>query len=253
MCAEGPFIRTSALVRHNTRLLLREPGPLVSRLVLPLGFVVLMRPLYVGADGEARGEAQVVLGGLVVFSLLALSIVGNAVFTERIWHTWNRLRASAARPLEIVAGKAVPVLAALACQQALVLVFGIVLLGLPVAEPAMLCVTVLCWSLALLAIGAALGVIARSLEQMSAAYDIGGIVLSGIAGAVVPLSTMPGWVQALAPLSPGYWALRAFNGALAGDTAAAAGACGVLLAFGGACTAVVYVRLLRGEGRAASL
>ncbi|AEW99634.1 ABC transporter permease [Streptantibioticus cattleyicolor] len=253
MRGEECFIRASALVRHNTMLLLREPGPLVSRLVLPLGFVVLMRPLYVTAYGEASGRARVVTGGLVMFSLLALSVVGNAIFSERLWHTWNRLRASPARPLEVLVGKSVPVLGALACQQVVVLLFGVALLHLRVLSPATLCVTVLCWSLALLGLGAALGVVARSLAQMSAAYDIGGILLSALAGVMVPLSTMPGWVRPLAPISPGYWALRAFNGALDGDTSDTVAACAVLLAVAVAGAAVVYARLLGGAGRAAEL
>ncbi|MER7967172.1 ABC transporter permease [Streptomyces ardesiacus] len=250
---EETVIRVSALVRHNMTLLLREPGPLISRLVMPLGFALLMRPLYVAAHGESSGNIQVVTGGLVVFSLLALSIVGNAVFSERVWRTWNRLRASSARPLEILVGKSVPVFGALVCQQVLVLLFGVTLLGMPVAEPVLLCTAVLCWSLALLGLGAALGVVARSLEQMSATYDIGGILLSGLAGAVVPLSMMPEWVRPLAPFSPGHWALQAFNGALTGDAAATVGACGVLLVVAAAGTAVICARLLGGEGRAARL
>ncbi|MCM2393247.1 hypothetical protein [Streptomyces albipurpureus] len=34
--------RMSVLVRHNQLLMLREPGPLLSRMVLPLVFVTLL-------------------------------------------------------------------------------------------------------------------------------------------------------------------------------------------------------------------
>lgn len=102
--------RTTALIRHNTILLMREPGPLASRMTLPLVFLILLHPLYQAAQGQRGGIAQAVIATLVTFSLLALSIVGGSIISDRIWHTWERVRATAARPLELLTGKAVPVL-----------------------------------------------------------------------------------------------------------------------------------------------
>jgi len=248
-----PAARVSALIRHNTWLLLREPGPLVSRLLMPLGFIVLMCPLYVTAQGEAAGKVQVVTGALVVFSLLALSIVGNAILTERIWHTWNRIRVTAVRPAELLTGKVVPVLGALVLQQALVLGFGAVGLGMPVPDVELVVLVVVCWSLSLIAFGALLGLVARSLDQMSAAFDIGGILLSGLAGALVPLADTPGWVREIAPLNPGYWAVRAFHSALAGEAGVTTASCAVLLGFAAAAGVLIVYRLRRGGARTVSL
>jgi ABC-2 type transport system permease protein len=36
--------RMTALVRHNTTLMFREPGPIISRLVQPLVLITLMHP-----------------------------------------------------------------------------------------------------------------------------------------------------------------------------------------------------------------
>src|SRR5215469_2822537 len=113
--------RTATLARHNTMLMLREPGAVISRLVQPLVLITLMRPLYVAAlarDGAQAGTIQVVTGMLVMFSLLALSVVGTAIMTERSWLTWDRIRATPARPAEMLAAKAVPALALLAALQA---------------------------------------------------------------------------------------------------------------------------------------
>ena len=93
--------RVAILVRHNLALFLREPGPLLSRLVQPVFLMLLMRPLYVAAlasYGVEAGTAQVVTGMLVLFSLLALSVVGGAIMAERAWRTWDRLRATPAGP-----------------------------------------------------------------------------------------------------------------------------------------------------------
>src|ERR1700733_9037739 len=191
--------RTRAVMRHNTILLLREPGPLVSRLVLPLLFLTLLHPLYQAAQGHGAGISQAVIATLVTFSLLGLSIVGGSILVERMWHTWERVRATALRPAELLAGKAVPVLAALLLQQTLIIGFGAAVFGL-----------------------------ARSLSEMSVIYDLGGMILSSLGGALVPLSAMPGWVRHVAPASPGYWAVSALKAALAGNTPGTLRACAVL-------------------------
>ena len=240
----GTALRSTALVRHNTVLLLREPGPLVSRLVLPLVFVTLLRPLYTAAEGTAAGTVQAVTGTLITFSLLALSIVGGSILTERLWHTWERLRASTAHPLEILTGKALPVLGALLLQQAVVLGFGALVLGMRLDHLPLLALALLCWTLTLLGIGAALGVTARTYGELSAAYDIGGMLLSSLGGAFVPLASLPHWVRAVAPASPGYWGVSALHAALTGDTARVLTCGGVLLGFALA-TGLLAVRGLR--------
>jgi ABC-2 type transport system permease protein len=242
-------VRTRALIRHNAALLLREPGPLAGRMVLPLVFLVFMRPMYEAAFGRTAGTAGAVVGVLVTFSLLALSIVGSSVLSERVGHTWDRLRATAARPAELLAGKGLPVLAAMLTQQAVVLAFGVLVLGLDVRSPALLALVCTAWTAALLGIGTALGVSARSFGELSAMYDIGGMMLSSLGGALVPLSTLPHWVSAVAPCSPGYWAVRAFHAALRGDAGATLPACGVLLGFACAASCLAAVRMTRSGAR----
>ena len=70
---------------------------MLSRLIMPLVMILLLRPLYLSAlarRGVQAGTVQVVTGMLVMFSLLALSVVGTAILTERTWGTWDRLRAT---------------------------------------------------------------------------------------------------------------------------------------------------------------
>jgi ABC-2 type transport system permease protein len=245
--------RTAALTRHNTMLMLREPGPLASRLILPLVFLLLLHPLYEQAQGASRGITQAVVATIVTFSLLAMSIAGSSILTERIWHTWERVRATSARPVEVLIGKAVPVLGALLLQQAVVLVFGVAALGLTVAGLPLLALVMLAWSLTLVGMGAALGLLARSLGALSASYDIGGMILSSLGGALVPLTAMPAWIRHIAPASPGYWAVSALEAALRGDAGRTLAASAVLLAFAAGACAVAAARAGRSWGRSASL
>jgi ABC-2 type transport system permease protein len=241
--------RTGTVVRHNTILLLREPGPLVSRLILPLLFLTLLHPLYQEAQGHSAGISQAVIATLVTFSLLGLSIVGGSILVERMWHTWERVRTTAVRPAELLAGKAVPVLAALVAQQVLIIGFGAAAFGLAVTGLPLLALAILAWTLALLGMGAAIGVLARSLSEMSVIYDVGGMILSSLGGALVPLSAMPGWVRHIAPASPGYWAVSSLKAALAADATGTLRACAVLVGFAAAFGLLAAIRAGRGGAR----
>lgn len=244
--------RSIALIRHNFALITREPGPVIGRLIQPLLLITLLRPLYVAAlasGGAQAGTAQVVTGMLVMFSLLALSVVGAAIFAERAWQTWARLQATPARASELLLGKAVPAFATLILQQAVVICFGVVVFGLRVASPALVAVAGACWVLALLGIGMTLGAVVRSLSELNAAYDIGGLLLSALGGAMVPLALLPGWTRAIAPASPGYWAMSALRSALAGQAAGTLRAAGVLLAIAAVTGAFAAWRISRGWQR----
>lgn len=246
-------IRTTALIRHNTVLLLRDPGALISRMVLPLAFLVLLHPLYEAAQGHAGGTTQAVIATLVTFSLLALSIVGGSILTDRMGHTWERVRATAARPAEALAGKALPILAALLAQQVLIVAFGVLVLGLRVTAVPLLGLALLAWTLTLLGLGAMIGVLARSLSELSAAFDIGAMILSSLGGALVPLTAMPHWVRHVAPASPGYWAVAALQAALRDNLSRTLLACAVLTGFAAAAGLVAMSRASRGGGRSARL
>ncbi|MBX6355679.1 MAG: ABC transporter permease [Micromonosporaceae bacterium] len=241
--------RFAAVARHNAVLFAREPGPAIGRIVMPLVFVSLLRPLYQAAQGRAAGTTQAVAGTLVLFSLLGMSLVGWAIVTERGWRTLDRLRATPARTIELVAGKAVPVIVLLLAQQAVLIGYAVAVLGLRPANYAMLALAVLGWAVALLGMGSAIGALARSHSELSLVVDTGSVVLGGLAGAMVPLSTMPGWARAAAPASPGYWAMQSISGALDGDTGTALRAIGVLLAIGIAAGAVAAARIARGWRR----
>lgn len=248
----GRATRLAALVRHNLVLLARDPGHLIAYLVMPMVLMVVEAPLFRSAlHDRGAGTTQVVTGLLVMFSLLSLSIVGNAVLAERTWHTWDRLRATPAPAGELLVGKALPVLAVLLVQQAVLLGFGTGVLGLRPAPDRLplVALAVLAWGTALLGCGSALASVVRSHGQLSAASDICGLVLAGLGGALTPLSTMPGWARAAAPASPGYWALAALRDALAGHTAATLRATAVLAALAAVTATLATYRIRRGWSR----
>lgn len=245
-------VRVFSLIRLNTVLLLREPGPVASRLVMPLVLISVLHPLYRAAlanAGEEAGTRQIVAGMLVMFSLFALSIVGSALLTERSWRTWDRLRATPAASWELLLGKAVPSVVVLILQQVLVLGLGTVLFGLSISDVGLLAVVVSVWVFTLLCVGMLLGAVARSHSELAVFYDLGGLVLTTLGGALIPLSMMPGWARVLAPVSPGYWAMDSYGAALTGDVGGLLRDVAVLLVLGVAAGAVASWRITRGWGR----
>ena len=241
--------RAGALIRMNTTLFVREPGPLLSRIVMPVIIITLMRPLYAAAFGTTSGTAQAVAGMLVMFSLLGMSIVGTSIMVERFWHTAERLRATPAAGFDILLGKVTPVLALMLVQQIVILGYGRLAFGMQIQAPLTLAITVLIWSITLVCFGAMLGALARSGSALAAMVDIGSLSVTGLGGAFVPLKLLPFWAQPIAPLSPGYWAMRAFRGALEGDWRMAAIAWLVLAAFAASAVLIAGRRVRKGWGR----
>lgn len=240
--------RVGLLIRHNTVLRLRDPGQLISYIVLPMVLMTVLKSVYVNALKE--GELQAVTGPLVMFSVFALSIVGNSILVEREWHTWDQLRASRAGRTELLLGKTVPVLVLLVLQQVVLLVFGCATIGLAVPKSIFYVVlAVFIWGLTLLSIGAALATLVRSRGDLALVSDIGAMAVSSIGGALSPVSLMPAWARHIAPASPGYWAMSLLRTALDGDPGGMLRPALVCLAMALAAGAVATYRLARGWGR----
>jgi ABC-2 type transport system permease protein len=68
-------------------------------------------------------------------------------------------------------------------------------------------------------LGIGASTLARSPAQLSAAGDVFALLTTVLGGALVPVNLLPGWMRAVAPASPGYWALDAYRSALVGTPA----------------------------------
>ncbi|WP_433697141.1 ABC transporter permease [Nocardiopsis sp. CA-288880] len=238
--------RLALLVGHNTTLRLRDPGHLISYLVMPMVLMLVFSPLYRAALPQG-GEAQAVIGMLVMFSVLSLSVVGTALLTERTWRTWNRMRVTPVSVVEMLIGKALPVFVLLVVQQTILIVFGAQVVDMPVTGSFALILSAVCvWSFALLAIGVALASVVRSHGELAAICDVGALTVSALGGALAPITMMPAWAQAVAPVSPGYWAVTMLKAAVAGEADTVARAALILVAVGVVAGVLACIRISRG-------
>ncbi|QYC42676.1 ABC-2 type transporter [Nonomuraea coxensis DSM 45129] len=240
--------RIGALARHNLTLRLRDPGQMISYVVMPMVLMLVLKPLYVRA--MPGGTTQIATGLMVMFSVFAISMAGNSILSERTWRTWDRLRVSRAPAFELLIGKTLPLFAVMIAQQAILVVYGVLAIGLPMpANPGLVLAAILVWAFALLAIGAALATLVRSHGELSVISDVGALTLSSLGGALVPLSIMPDWAQAAAHVSPGYWALAMMQAAVRADLPGVLTPAAVLLGLGLLAGVFAARRLARGWGR----
>jgi ABC-2 type transport system permease protein len=202
--------RIAAVARHQTVLLRRAPGPLVTYTVMPILLTVLLTSVYQRLD-PGRPAAP---GMVVMFALFMTGVIGDSLLLERSWLTWDRLRTTPARPVELVAGKVLPLLGTLLVQQAVV--FGFAALAYGSGLDWRVAVIGLAWAVCVCGCGTALATVVRNHGQLSTVKDIGTLTLAGLGGALIPPAMLPSWAVAVAPLSPGYWAMRGYGTALAG-------------------------------------
>src|SRR6266508_1167341 len=170
-----------------------DPSTLIFLLIMPLLMVALMRQLRgrAGRRGVPRCERLGVRdpGMAVGFAAFGVSYAGFTFFRDHGWGTWDRLRAAPVTSVDLIAGKVVPTVSVTVAQLALLFVLGRPLFDFRVSG-------------SIVAIGLIIVVLALSLSAFGMAM---------IGGAWVPVASMPGWAQAIAPTMRTYWAMKAFR------------------------------------------
>lgn len=237
--------RTEVMARHALVLQLRDPAQLISYVLIPMVLMVLLKPLYERADGVDAYQAA--LGPLVLFSVYAVVIAGNSILVERHWRTWDQLHTTRARTAEVLVAKSVPVFLLVILQQSVLVVYGCLVVGLPVPPNlGYVVAAVAVWAFTLVAVGTALGALLPDFPQLAMLGDLSAIGFGALGGALAPVALMPGWVQSVAPFSPVHWALALLRAAVRGDLAGTVGPALVCLAIGLVAGAVAVYRISRG-------
>jgi ABC-2 type transport system permease protein len=206
-----------AIMRHEFRVAFTDPSTLVFLVAMPLLMVALMRGLFasaLAAEGfaDANGSEFAVPGMAVGFAAFGVGFAGFSFFRDHGWGTWDRLRATPASSVALIAGKVVPTVTLTVAQLGLLFVLGGPLFGLEVTGSALAiaCVIVVL-ALALSAFGLAVTAVSRTMEQLNAIGGVGAFAMAMLGGAWVPVSSMPDWAQTVAPAIPTFWAMKAFR------------------------------------------
>jgi ABC-2 type transport system permease protein len=209
--------RSVAIARTGTRLLLADPAPLTVTIVMPLLFAAFLMPstrAQLRAEGyaTATGAEQLIPGLGIMFAFLGVALVGTLFFREHAWGTWDRLRASSASTLDVVVGKVVPLYVCQLLQLVVLFGAGRLLFGYrPSGSVLALAVVVAVFVAMLAAFGVMLVAVFSTMDQALVIGNLGGMLMSGLGGALAPATSLPGWAQAIAHASPAYWALDALR------------------------------------------
>ncbi len=229
----------ATISRSQFRILRRDPWFLVIMFGMPLAVM----PLFSRTMGlsladigftDATGAEQVVPGQTVLFGFFIASSAAFAVFREHGWKTWDRLRASAVTSRQLLAGYALPWIVIHSFYQLALFVAGFAFLGLRLRGGSLvaLLLVVVSYAACLIALMLLATATFRTIQLVNALSNLGAMVMGGLGGALVPLEQLPGWAQAVAPITPPYWAMRAHRSIFleAGGVADVAPFVGVLVA-----------------------
>jgi ABC-2 type transport system permease protein len=207
-------------MRQNWALLMADPAPIVLLTLMPVVMMTFLqgtsRAVLRGAGyANASGAELVVPGMAVMFAFFGVGFIGTAFFSEHGWGTWDRLRSSRATTMEIVMGKILPSAVLIFGQLVLVFVIGVVAFGMTInGSVAGVGVMMLACVAVLVAFSMLLTAVLKTANQLMAVVNLAAMALTGLGGALAPVDVLPGWAQAIAPLSPAYWMLKGFRAAI---------------------------------------
>lgn len=210
-------MRSLAVARTGVKLLLADPAPIIVTVLMPLLFSAFLlasarAQLRLAGVAHATGGEQLVPGMAVLFAFLGSALVGTLFFREHAWGTWDRLRASPASTWDIVIGKVLPLYVCQLLQMAVLFAAGRLLFGYrPNGSMVALALVVVLFVAMLVAFGVMLVAVFSTMDQALVIGNLGGMLMAGVGGALAPASTLPGWAQAIAHVTPAYWALDALG------------------------------------------
>lgn len=214
--APGAMSQLWAMLRLEA-LLARRLAPLrVAMALVPLVMMVFLSDavkFLVNIDGYLRsnGTEHGIPGLAVLFCWVNLPFFCWSAYDEHGFGTWDRLRGGLVRPSVVLAAKVAFMSAYLVGMFVISYVGGLGLGMHPNGSGVGWAATALITSVVASTYGLMLYVLIPTGNLFIIISHAGCLVMGGFAGALVPFRLLPGWVQAIAPVLPQYWAVRAFR------------------------------------------
>lgn len=224
--------RVAAQTAMELRLQLRNGENLLVTLGIPVGLLVFFSVVEVLPVPEGQQRVDFLLPGLLALAIVASGMVSLGIATafERSYRVLKRLGATPLRRGELVAAKALAVLAIEAVQ-------GVVLVSVAFAlgwvpgrvSPALVALTVALGTAAFAGVGMAMAGRLRALATLAIANGLF-VLLLLTSGMVIPLESLPDRLVVVARALPAAALVDVLRAALAGAAIPSASA-GVLAAW----------------------
>jgi len=154
---------------------------------------------------------QAVAGTSIMMLLFSIVAIGAGLLEEKEAGTLKRLLTSPIKPREIILSKMGSGLVISIAQLIILLLFAWAVFGLPIfKDPISLLLLVFSIAFAISSFGIFMVAIAKSRQQLQGLSTIVILLMSAIGGSMIPLFTMPAFMQKMAVISVNYWGIQGF-------------------------------------------
>ena len=177
-----------------------------------------------GAAPEVDALAIFAPGMALMFLMYTVSYGGRNLLAERTEGTLPRLLSTPTSAVQVLGGKVFGIFLTGVAQVTILVVASTLLFNLKWGNPIGLAALILAVVAAATGWGILLAAFARTPSQVASAGSALMLVFGILSGLFVPLSTFPGWLQAIAHLTPNAWGLDAFTSLAGGGALSTIGA-----------------------------
>lgn len=166
-------------------------------------------------SGKPRSPYDVTFPSSIVWGLMGCATsFATTIVRERRAGTLLRLRTSPLSRAHVLAGKGLACMLAGLGASAVLLTFGVLVLGVRVADPLLLVVALLAASACFTGLMMIMSVLGKTESAVAGGSWIIMMPLAMIGGGMIPLVAMPPWLLTASHLSPFKWAILAIEGAV---------------------------------------
>lgn len=161
-------------------------------------------------DEKFAGNVHFLMGFNIFFVMFSIIFTIGTILEDKKTGTWNRTRITPLSGTAIFAGNMIPTFAVGVLQMAIVLFSGQFLFGIDLGN-SIGAVFVVCivFAATVTCLGLLLTMLFNTFEQLNAATPVILVATSMLGGCMWPLSIVPAPLQAIAKVTPQYWALAA--------------------------------------------
>jgi ABC-2 type transport system permease protein len=197
-----PVAMALAAARQELRITLRNGEQLLLAVVIPLAALLGMTLVPIGGIDDPRVDT--VTPGVLALALMSSAFTSQAITTgfDRRYGVLKRLAATGFPRWLLLAAKGGATLAVVAGQIALLCLVAALALGWhPVGNPGWAVLLVLLGVAAFVGLALLLGGTLRA-EAVLGLANLVWLVLLGIGGVLIPLSSAPAWLRVVGELTP---------------------------------------------------
>jgi ABC-2 type transport system permease protein len=217
------FVRDTLMIfRRQERLALRNPAWVIIGLTQPILYLALFGPLLTKLPAATLGTTGnaykfFVPGLLIQLGLFGSTFVGFAIISDWRAGVIERFRVTPVSRLAIMAGRVMRDVVTLVVQAAVLVLVGVAFgLRAPVAAVFIGFGFIVLVAIGLASLSYAIGLLVKSEDAFAPMVNTVVVPLLLLSGIFLPMTLGPGWLQAVARISPFRYIIDAMREAYAG-------------------------------------